>query len=106
MELLLNDLFGCGAVKNRLKVKLFGGARISNLTSDPGKKNADFILKFVKDEGLDVVSSSLRGDHGRRIEFHPSSGRVRQKLLIDNFSEAEKIIQPRTKIHTGELELF
>lgn len=79
---------------------------MSNLTSDPGKKNADFILKFVEDEGLDVVSSSLRGDHGRRIEFHPFTGRVRQKLLIDNFSEVEENTQAQREIQTGHLELF
>lgn len=106
MELLLNDLYKQGAVKRRLEIKLFGGAVLLENSLHAGKHNVEFILNFTKMEGLNVVSTNLGGSLGRRIEFHPSTGRSRQKFL--NQTIIEKPMMPPIKrgVETGSMELF
>lgn len=106
MELLLNDLYKQGAVKRRLEVKLFGGAMLADNSMQAGERNVEFILKYTQTEGLNVVTKNLGGELGRRIEFHPSTGRSRQKFL--NKTQFEKPILSRVlpKVETGAMELF
>ena len=105
MELLLNGLYKKNARKENMKVKLFGGAKLFDSSFDPGRKNAEFITKFMQDEGFDVVASSLGGNQGRRIEFLPVSGRTRQKFMVDPVVE-KTVSQEFEKNEYGELELF
>jgi chemotaxis protein CheD len=81
MELLVNALLRRGARRERLEVKLFGGARLINGLTDVGSQNAVFAEQFLRDEGLIHAGGSLRGDRARRIQFWPVSGRARQVLL-------------------------
>ena len=106
MELLLNEMFSYGAVKRRLEVKLFGGSHVLTSTTDPGKKNVEFIEQFVKIEKLNVVSSSLRGQRGRAIQFSPFTGKVRQKFMSKYIAEEQVIKQSKNYETVGDLELF
>ncbi len=106
MELLLNEMFSYGVVKKRLEVKLFGGGHVLTSKTDPGKKNVEFIERFVKLERLNVVSSSLRGDQGRAIQFNPYTGQARQKFMNKHIIEEQVIKTPVVKEDVGELELF
>jgi len=83
MEALLNGVYSIGASRDRLQVKLFGGGSIIESTINPGKANIEFVLRFARDENLNVVSSSLGGNQGRRIEFNPTNGSVRQKFMTE-----------------------
>jgi chemotaxis protein CheD len=110
MELLLNALYRKGARRERLEVKLFGGARVIDGLSDVGKQNAAFAERFLASEGIRMTGGSLRGDQARRIQFWPVSGRVRQMALVDpgrQVFEAEraKPVVPATA-DDGDLELF
>ncbi|WP_419909615.1 chemotaxis protein CheD [Hoeflea sp.] len=84
MELLINALLQKGARKNRLEAKIFGGAQTMSRLSDVGRKNGVFAEKFLGDEGIRIVGSSLGGDLGRKVEFWPVSGRARQNVLSGN----------------------
>lgn len=106
MELLLNELYKKGARRQYLQFKLFGGGKLANNGFDAGERNIEFITEFVKNEKLNVVSSSLGGKSGRRIEFHPISGRSRQKLLIDKPIETIAPVQTEVIPETGTMELF
>lgn len=111
MELLLNALYRTGARRERLEVKLFGGARVVDGLSDVGQQNAAFAERFLASEGISMVGGSLRGDQARRIQFWPVLGRVRQMALIDpgrKVFEAERIKPVRAPAAEvdGELELF
>ena len=105
MELLINGLLKLGAARHRLEAKLFGGGRMFDSLSDVGAANADFAEKFLADEGIPVVSRSLRGAGGRRIHYWPVSGRARQRVVTDG-----AILPPATppppSVATGDLELF
>jgi len=110
MELLINGLLREGAARNRLKAKLFGGARMLKGLTDVGDSNAAFAERFMREEGITVVGSSLRGDRGRRIQFWPVSGRAQQIEFGANedaiFRTERRIKPPPTPASDGGLELF
>lgn len=109
MELLVNALLRKGARRDRLEVKLFGGAHLFDGLSDVGGQNSSFAERFVRDEGLNYVGGSLRGDRARRIQYWPTSGRARQILLAPTESRvfAAERRQPVAKTEdSGALELF
>jgi len=81
MELLINGLLKKGARRDRLEAKVFGGAKTIATFSNVGEQNAAFAMKFLRDEGIKVVGSSTGGEHGRKLEFWPVSGRARQYPL-------------------------
>ncbi|MDE1159737.1 MAG: chemoreceptor glutamine deamidase CheD [Neorhizobium sp.] len=81
MELLINGLLKKGARRDRLEAKVFGGAKTIASFSNVGEQNAAFAMEFLRDEGIRVVGSSTGGEHGRKLEFWPVSGRARQYPL-------------------------
>lgn len=79
MERLVNDLLMMGAKRANLVAKVFGGADITGaLTHDNvGHRNGEFVLRFLKTDGIDVVAADLGGDHSRRIKMMTDTGKVR-----------------------------
>jgi chemotaxis protein CheD len=109
MELLVNALLRRGARRDRLEVKLFGGARLIDGLTDVGSQNAAFAERFVQVEGLRSAGGSLRGRQARRIQYWPVSGRARQVLLeaADAKVFAAERRRPVTPVEpSGALELF
>ncbi len=83
MELLINGLLSKGAQRSRLKVKLFGGAKMFDGGKEIGVENAKFAEWFMQNEGFDVVSRCLGGQRGRKIRFWPTTGRVQRAFMSD-----------------------
>lgn len=83
MELLVNGLIQAGAQRDRLKVKLLGGAKMFNSRIDIGTKNADFAMWFVQNEGFELVDSCLGGQRGRNLRFWPVGGRMQRRFMKD-----------------------
>lgn len=81
MELLINGLLKQGGRKDRMEAKIFGGAKTIASFSNVGAQNAVFAEQFLRDEGISLVGSSTGGEHGRKLEFWPVSGRARQHAL-------------------------
>jgi chemotaxis protein CheD len=110
MELLVNALLRLGARRERLQVKLFGGAHLFDGLSDVGAQNAAFAERFLKDEGLTHVGGSMGGDRARRIQYWPLSGRARQILLAPTeskvFAAERRRPAPSPAAESGALELF
>ena len=91
MEQLINELMKHGSQRSDMQVKLAGGGdMISGLTSI-GQQNIDFILQYMKDEGLKVVASDLGGDQARRIAYFPQEGRMLVNKL--DHREDQKLIE-------------
>jgi chemotaxis protein CheD len=90
MELLINGLLKQGARRDRLEAKVFGGAKTIATFSNVGEQNAAFAMQFLRDEGIPVVGSSTGGEHGRKIEYWPISGRARQYPLTG--AETQKTV--------------
>jgi len=110
MELLLNALYRYGARRERLEVKLFGGARMIDGLTDVGVQNATFAERFMRGEGINVLGGSLRGDRGRRIQYWPVTGRVRQMAVASGdksvFETERRLPPPVAPAQTGAVELF
>lgn len=114
MELLINSILKMGALKIDLEAKVFGGANVLHGVTGAGvgEKNAQFVLKYLKDEQISVAASDLGGDRARKIYFIPETGRV----LVQNLSpsvektalELEKkySTQLPEKPKSGQVDLF
>jgi len=99
MELLINDLFKLGCRKERLQAKVFGGGTVlsseaeNKYTSIP-RGNIDFAFSFLNNEEIPLISSDTGGKKGRKIYFHPVTGKVYlqniERRLILNITENEK----------------
>lgn len=105
MELLINGLLKKGAMRHRLEAKLFGGARTMRGLGDFGAANASFAQEFLRRESIAIVGSSLGGEAGRRIQFWPATGRVRQKI-VQATEDPLPIPATAPPVFGGELELF
>lgn len=114
MELLLNNLAKLGARREMLEAKVFGGGRVmaSLVSSQVGDRNADFVLDYLKFEGIRVVAQDLRDVYPRKVYYFPASGRVMLKKLVkmhnDTLAEREREYeaQLRRSPLSGDVELF
>lgn len=112
MELLVNGLLKKGARRERIETRLFGGARMVQGLTDIGEKNADFAEEYLRKENIAYLGGSLRGQHGRRVQFWPVAGRMRQMMMgreDERVFEAERktVVVPKTPpADTGAVELF
>ncbi|MDN3612168.1 chemotaxis protein CheD [Vibrio ostreicida] len=115
MEMLINALISRGASRNRLKVKLFGGAQMLGRHSMIGEKNIAFILKYVEQEQLQVVAQDLGGIDPRKIMFDPLKGKAWLKRIP--YNEVHHLQQQEDKYaseldkeshrsHDDDVELF
>ena len=114
MEVLINQLVKAGARRSALQAKVFGGANvIPGMTQvSVGQRNADFVLDFLKTEGIPVIARDLQDVCPRKVAFFPRSGVVRLKRLTEDFNhqllERERTYRNRFKVEpiAGEVELF
>lgn len=102
MELLINALIRAGASRERLRAKVFGGAEMYKGLTNAGNQNGLFVLSYLEREGIPCDGKSLGGNQARRVEFTPTLGRARQKLVED--SHIVETAPPPEKTH--DLELF
>jgi chemotaxis protein CheD len=65
MELLINELIKHGARRDRIEAKVFGGGNVlKSFTSQPvGTRNAEFVVEYLKNENIQVVSKVKRLPH-------------------------------------------
>jgi len=113
MEQLINELIKRGARKSNLEAKLFGGGSVlRNFTViNVGERNADFVLEFLRTEGIRVASQDLLDVFPRRVVFFPVTGRALCRKLPqadDSVVSAEQ--QYTARLNTakpgGDVELF
>jgi len=113
MEQLINELLKRGARKPTLEAKVFGGGAVmKNFTTiNVGERNAEFVLKFLKTEGIRVTSQDLLDVHPRRVAFFPAIGRALSKKLAKAdasliASEQRYTARLSTAQVGGDVELF
>lgn len=78
MDVLIRELLRAGARRDRIKAKVFGGgAVLANMTTlNIGDRNADFVLRYLGNERIEVAAQDLRGPHARRVCFVPATGKA------------------------------
>lgn len=113
MEQLINELIKRGARKANLEAKLFGGgAVLKNFTAlNVGERNAEFVLDFLRTEGIRVASQDLLDVFPRRVAFFPVTGRAFCRKLTQadpSLVNAEQQYNARLNSAKvgGDVELF
>lgn len=104
MELLINEMLSLGAIKSRLRARLYGGANLNPDLSPIGTANAAFARQFLERENIPKVFEDLEGTQARRIQFRPVSGQVRARLVPSDVAPTEKPLgRPQSALGTVEL---
>ncbi len=112
MEYLINELLKHGGEKEDFQVKLFGGGKILEGLGNVGERNANFVLDYVKTEGLKLISQDLGDVYPRKVLFDPLSGRAWMKRIRDS---ADTTLAAREKAYSktinvepvsGDIDLF
>jgi len=109
MELLINAILRAGGRRESMSAKIFGGARMFDDLANIGANNAAFAEKFLRDEGIPIVASSLGGRSARRIHYWPSTGKALVRAVEDTeaVEKAErKRIREAAQVAGGSVELF
>jgi chemotaxis protein CheD len=112
MERLINDLLTLGARRERLEVKLFGGANTLNTGMRIGDRNVAFVRRFLLLEGMAIAAEDLGGNVGRRIHYNPVTGQVmrlrldptRERMLFTREVHFSQSLVPQSI--EGSVELF
>ncbi|MFN5382242.1 MAG: chemotaxis protein CheD [Alphaproteobacteria bacterium] len=82
MELMINDMVKVGGQKRHMVAKIFGGAKMIDITSRIGEKNISFVEDFLQNEGIAIVASDVGGSCPRRVHFELKTGKVKIRKLI------------------------
>jgi len=114
MEILVNRLLKLGAQRNNLEAKVFGGGNVLRgfVTTTVGERNAEFVLDYLKTEGIRLVSRDLLGVYPRKVYFFPKTGRVLVRKLMSSHNDTivlrERDYASRLQLSPlgGEVELF
>jgi chemotaxis protein CheD len=81
MQHLINEILKNGGTRANLEVKITGGGKMMELTSDIGSSNIAFALEFLQTEQISIISKDVGGIYPRKVMYYPSSGRLRVKRL-------------------------
>jgi len=114
MEVLINQLLRNGARRENLEAKIFGGGNVlrSFTTNNVGDRNADFVKRYLKDEGIRVTGEDLLDVYPRKVYFFPKTGKVLVKKLkqLNNYTLVKREEAYSSKLKTndvgGEVDLF
>lgn len=103
MEVLINDMIRLGADRRRLVAKVFGGAQLLAGFDrlDVGAKNSEFVLEFLRVEGIRVLAQDLLDVCPRKVHFFIGSGKVQVKRLSLAPSE---VVQKREREYLRRLD--
>jgi chemotaxis protein CheD len=83
MEHLINTILSNGGKRKNLEVKVFGGGKIIRALTDVGLKNIDFVLSYLDQEGLKILSQDLGDIYPRKVIYFSKTGKVGMKKIQD-----------------------
>ena len=117
MEIIINSMLKLGASKGNMRAKAFGGASVlptanrGNGFASVGEMNSRFVVEFLKDEGIRLVSADLGGAEGRAIRFHSDDfsvyqRKIRRVVMPDLAVREEQYWQKESKKSYVEPELW
>ena len=112
MEHLINTILSNGGKRKNLELKVFGGGKIIPMLTDVGIKNIDFVLDYIDQEGLNLLSHDLGDIYPRKIIYFPKTGKVRMKKIQDLHNdtiaqrESRYLNVLKNEPVSGDVELF
>jgi len=84
IEKLLDKMLSLGCNKSNIKAKIFGGGEVIEtqiVQFHIGARNIEVARLSLEEKKIQIVSSSVGGKLGRKIEFVTNTGEVRQKYV-------------------------
>ena len=83
MNMLIDQLVHLGARRNKLMAKAFGGGKVlpGFVQQDIGRVNAEFVLEYLDDAHIPLISSDLMSTYARKIYYFPADGNVYMKRI-------------------------
>ena len=112
MEHLINTILSNGGKRKNLEVKVFGGGKIIPTLSDVGERNIEFVMEYIDQEGLLLLSKDIGDIYPRKVIYFPQTGKVGMKKIQDLHHDAiaQRERQYLTNIKDlrieGDVELF
>lgn len=112
MERLINLVLAGGGQRKNLEIKLFGGSKVLNMTTDIGGNNVGFVKRYLRKEGFSIMSEDVLGFAPRKVQYFPLTGRVRVRKLTtlhnDTLSRREEEYQKslEKKKVEGKVDIF
>lgn len=114
MEVLINQLMRKGAKRENLEAKIFGGGNVLSgfKTNMVGDRNATFVKRYLKDEGIKITSEDLLDVFPRKVYYFPKTGKVMVKKLkqMNNYTLVKREEAYSSKMETnevaGDVDLF
>jgi chemotaxis protein CheD len=112
MEHLINTILSNGGKRKNLEVKVFGGGKIMPALTDVGMKNINFVLDYIDQEGLKLLSHDLGDIYPRKVIYFPKTGKVGMKKIqnLHNDKIAQRERQYFNSLKNapvaGDVELF
>lgn len=99
IEDLLNRVCATAQLRDRsrLELKGFGGAAVMAGACDVGRRNVEILREILHRDGLSLTAQDFGGAFGRRILFHPASGRA--------FSRRTAITPPPSQVASDKKQL-
>lgn len=101
MDRLINQMMPLGAIRSRLRGKLFGGSSMLSGMTDIGARNAAFGRAYLANEGIPTDAENVGGTSARKLKFWPATGAVRMKIVAD-----APELKPVQTEQSNEVELF
>ncbi|OGU26048.1 MAG: hypothetical protein A2X85_12285 [Geobacteraceae bacterium GWF2_54_21] len=81
MKLLLEHVLQLGAERSRLEAKVFGAGKVMDGMSDVGRQNADFAVRYLRDQKIRIAAVDVGDIYPRKICFYPATGQVFVKRI-------------------------
>lgn len=113
VESLLNGVSAqAKTARTKLELKAFGGASVLPSMTNVGRANITFLEGVLQRDSLRLAASDLGGDFGRKVIFHPGTGKawVKRLAVVDQnqivAEEAARLIRPQSKGGDDDIELF
>lgn len=112
MEQLVNAVLKAGGARERLVVKVFGGGCVLAKMTDIGRRNIEFVHRYLAAEGLQVAAEDVGGVHPRQVRYYPHTGRTQIRRLRNSADtglvdrERQYLKQLAVDPIKGDVELF
>lgn len=112
MEHLINEILKNGGRRERLLAKITGGGQILQAVTDIGRQNIDFVQRYLKTEGIELVGSEVGDIFPRKVYFNPMTGKAQVKKLHslhnDTIYQRETDYQRQIRLEreSGAVDLF
>jgi chemotaxis protein CheD len=113
---LINDVLRRGGRRDSMEIKVFGGGNVlpgmNSSSATVGERKAEFVRRYLSEEGYSIAAEDLGGQHPRRIHFFPRMGKVIRLFLKKDVERAvvTRELSYRSRLQNvqveGDVELF